>query len=81
MDEWRDWQTGQPKHLGDLWTLRKVGREAACVLVGHPLGVELRVSVGGELQRSQAFKDGVDAIALADEWRAAFEAKGWRPRP
>lgn len=77
MEHWHDWRTGQPKHLADLWTLRKDGREAACVLVGHLIGAEARVSVNGELQRSQAFKNGADAIALADEWRTAFEAKGW----
>lgn len=78
MEHWQDWRTGQPKLLDDLWTLRKDRREAACVLVGHPLGAEIRVSVDGELQRSQAFRNGADAIALADEWRGAFEAKGWR---
>ena len=79
MEEWLDWRTNQPKHLGDLWTLRKGARTAACVLVGHPIGSELRVSVDGDLRRSEAFRNGTEAVTTADDWRAQFEAKGWKP--
>lgn len=79
MEHWQDWRTGQPKHLDDLWTLTKDGREASCILVGHPVGMEVRVSVDGELKRSQAFRSGggTDAVSTADDWRRQFERLGW----
>lgn len=78
MDEWRDCRTGGPKHLANLWVLTKGARTATCVLVGHPMGSELRVDVDSDLKRSEAFKNGADAILAADDWRARFEAKGWK---
>ena len=77
MAEWQDYRTGQPKHLGDLWALEKNGRKAICVLVGHPLGSEARVTVDGEFKRSAVFKDSKEMIDAMDEWRRLFEANGW----
>lgn len=79
MEHWQDWRTGEPKQLEDLWTLTKDSREASCVLVGHPIGMEVRVSVDGDLKRSQAFRsgDGAEALGLADEWRRQLQEKGW----
>jgi hypothetical protein len=72
VEDWQDWRTGQPKHLGDLWTLEKKGREALCVLVGHPLGSEARILVDGDLIRSEHFKNGKEMLDATSEWRRAF---------
>lgn len=77
MEHWKDWKTGSPKHLSDLWALRKGRHQATCVLVGHPMGSEVRVEIDGELQRSEAFREGAQAAATAEDWRKAFEEKGW----
>jgi len=79
VEHWQDWQSnGAPKHLGDLWTLRKGARRADCVLVGHPRGCEVRVEVDGKLVRSEAFSGGAEAVVEATAWRDAFTQKGWR---
>jgi len=80
-EHWQDWRTGQPKHFGDLWTLTKGGRLATCVLRGHPIGCEARVEVNGDFKRSAAFKEGVEAVKAAEEWRELFEGNGWRRIP
>lgn len=77
MERWQDSRTGQPKHLGDLWTLEKNGRRAVCVLRGHPIGCEARVEVDGDFKRSAAFREGTEAVNAADEWRQLFEQTGW----
>lgn len=77
VDPWRDWRTGEAKHLGDLWSLRKKGRTALCILVGHPLGSEARVVVDGDLVRSEHFKDTKRMLDTTASWRSAFESKGW----
>lgn len=77
MDDWKDWKTSQPKNLGELWTLTKRGHSATCVLVGHPKGSEVRVEIDGELQRSEAFREGALAVAASQDWRRLFEEKGW----
>jgi hypothetical protein len=41
------------------------------------LGSEAWVLVDGDLVRSEHFKDGAEMIDTIDEWRAAFETKGW----
>lgn len=76
MEHWQDWRNGKPRHLGELWTLQKKRRIAACILVGHPLGSEARVLVDEELVRSEHFKDGEEMLDTTDGWRRAFEEKG-----
>lgn len=73
---WQD-ATGRAKDLGVVWTLRKGAHEALCVLQGHPLGVEARILVDGELLRTEAFREPKAMIDATAEWRAAYEAKGW----
>lgn len=76
MEHWQD-AYGRAKDLGDLWRLEKNGRQAICVLVGHPLGQEVRVTVDGDFKRSAVFKDSKEMIDTMDEWRRLFEANGW----
>lgn len=77
MEHWRDWQTGQAKDLGEVWTLEKNGHRARCVLQGHPIGTEARILVDGELLRTEAFRDSAGMINTTAAWRASYEAKGW----
>lgn len=77
MEHWQDSNTGQPKHLGSLWTLEKKGHRAVCVLRGHPVGCEAWLEVDGDYRRSAAFREGTEAVNSANEWRRQFEATGW----
>jgi hypothetical protein len=71
----------QPVELAELWTLRKSGRHARCVLVEHPAGVELRVMVDAQLVFSQVhLADGLARDAAIDHQRD-FEALGWVTGP
>ena len=72
------------------WQLAKhplPGRNATvkivrCVETAHPLGVELRVIVDADdLRRTEVFRDRAAADAAAEQWRVAFEAKGWKRAP
>jgi hypothetical protein len=50
-------------------------------VAAHPIGLEFRYLVDGELLRSQAFGD-ADALQIeAFAWREAFESTGWRATP
>ena len=71
--EWR----GTPVTLGEHWRLTKGKRKAICVLWNHPVGAEMRLDVDGELMRSKASRDFGELLDADDEWRKAFEEKGW----
>jgi hypothetical protein len=60
-----------------LWTLRKGDRELACVAVYLPTGVDMRLLEDGDMRRTQLVKDGPHAEALATDWRAKAEERGW----
>lgn len=46
------------------WTLRKINKgEAHCTLRDHPLGIELRLDINGDLMRSEVFRE---PLAWAD---------------
>jgi hypothetical protein len=69
---------GQPKHLTDVWRLRKGDRQALCTLSTHPIGGEIRVTVDGELLRSEAGRNGTELMNLAFDWGDQFKEKGWQ---
>jgi hypothetical protein len=75
-----DWR-GDPFAVGDLFRLHKdkAGQqlEAACRLVTHQLGWELRLEVAGSLQRSQVCRTQDEVLDTSDEWKAAMIEKGW----
>jgi hypothetical protein len=63
---------GYAREAGEVWTLRKGSRVAACHLWTHPYGGEARCTVDGELVQSQA---GRDVLALVDQalaWKERF---------
>ena len=68
---------GQPREAGEVWTLRRRKHVACCALWTHPYGGEARVTVDGELSRSEAKRDGLALVNLALEWNVQFQEKGW----
>jgi hypothetical protein len=52
--------------------------EAACRVVTHPLGWELRLEIGGWLQRSQICRTRDEVLATSDLWKTAMANNGWR---
>ena len=71
---WRD----EPEELAELWTLTKREHRARCVIVTHPLGWELRLTVNGELLRGQVHRDQLALLTDSDQWRTALQQKDWR---
>jgi hypothetical protein len=70
--------SGAPKLIATLWKLTKDGKVAHCVMQNHPTRkAEIRCFAGGELCVTRAENDPLILLALADEWRAGFEAIGW----
>jgi len=68
----------EPQLLSPAWTLRKGAKTVECAVWTHVLGVELRAFVGDELLQTHVCKSQEEVIRVQDEWRAAFEAKGWK---
>jgi hypothetical protein len=61
-----------------LWTMTKGrNKRARCALWSHPLGWELRLTVNGELVRSQAYRLEDALLRNLADWRDQFAAKGW----
>jgi hypothetical protein len=52
--------------------------EAACRLVTHALGWELRLEVVGSLQRSEVCRTQDEVLDTSEQWKAAMIEKGWR---
>lgn len=69
--------SGTPKDLGELFILRKSGREAVCKLTTHQFGWELRLEVAGELRRSCVCRSQEEVFSTGEEWKAAMVEKGW----
>ncbi len=68
-----------PRPDQSMWTLRRglPERRAVCLLRQHPLGVELHISVNGEIQYSQIYDQHGDASAYAASLATQMEATGW----
>ena len=64
-----------------LWALVKDGQRAEARTRRHFAGLELLVTVDGELVASEVIRPGAEASIepAADRHRAAFEAEGWTP--
>lgn len=67
-----------PERLSPAWMLTKGRRTATCEVWSHVLGFELRALVGPELVQSMVCRSPEELIRVQEEWRAAFEAKGWK---
>ena len=61
----------------ELWTLAKGKRVASCSFAPHPLGLELRCDVDGEMRRRQVFRELEPLKLEAHAWFEAFGTTGW----
>ena len=70
---------GEPKSLGEVFTLTKSGRRAVCELWSHQFGWELRLYVGQqtEIVQSQVCRTEDDVFIVGEAWKAEMTAKGW----
>ena len=60
-----------------LWTLRREGREVACLARLVPYGIEIDIAYDGTTIVTRIFETGEDALEWADRSRADREARGW----
>ena len=68
-----------PREVGEVWKMTKSERAALCSLFSHPTRrAEIRLTIDGELYRSEASNDTVALIETAMQWRDGFIAKGWQ---
>jgi hypothetical protein len=74
-----DWY-GSPVELGELFILKKNGREATCKLRSHQFGWELLLFIGQQLEvvQTQVCRSQDEVLTTGDQWRAAMIQKGWR---
>lgn len=71
----------EPVTLGDMFHLHKerCGSqiEAACRVVTHPLGWELRLEIAGSVQRSQVCRSHDEVLETSDQWKLAMIENTW----
>jgi hypothetical protein len=60
-----------------LWTLRRDGREVACLVRLVPYGIEIDIAYDGSPVVTRVFGTGEEALDWADKTRADREARGW----
>ena len=76
----RQFWTGQPEVLRDLFTLTKpTGATARCCLHSHFFGFELKLTVNDLLVRSQVTRVPAEIDTLTNDWRNAMLKDGWYP--
>jgi hypothetical protein len=66
--------------IGNSWTAARDGRTMRCALATHPLGWELRLTVGKELMRSQVCETQEVVFDVAEAWQAGAERVGLSSR-
>lgn len=75
-----EWE-GQPVVVGDAFRLHRdrCGQplEAACRLVTHQLGWELRLEIAGSVQLAQVCPTRDEVLATSDRWKSALLERGW----
>jgi len=62
----------------ELWSLRREGREVACLARLAPYGIEIDIAYDGAPVVTRVFETGEEALAWADKTRADRVARGWR---
>jgi hypothetical protein len=60
-----------------LWMLAKDGRTISCQVRLMPYGIEVDILRDGAVLITRTFESGDDALAWAEEKRAARAAGGW----
>jgi hypothetical protein len=61
-----------------LWKLTLEDHEVACSARLAPHGIEIEIAHDGALVIARVFESDAEALAWADEKRAAREARGWK---
>lgn len=70
------------EHVRDLWTLYGTQRTCTAAIYRHESGLELRVSLDGELTHTQLSRFGEQPLIMrADRVRAELLEQGWFERP
>jgi hypothetical protein len=71
--------SGSPVDLGDLFILKKNGRESTCKLRSHQFGWELLLFVGQQLEvvQSQVCRSQDEVLTTGEQWKAAMIENGW----
>jgi hypothetical protein len=73
-----DWN-GRAKQFACFWTMQRgAGRRVRCAGYSHPHGMELRIDRDGEVLKSEVCRTWSTLAVTVREWRASFEAQGWR---
>jgi len=60
-----------------LWTLRREGREVACLVRLVPMGIEVDIAYDGEPIVTHAFETGEEALDWAEKTKSDRRARGW----
>ena len=60
-----------------LWALKKAGREVLCRVRLVPYGIEVDIVSDGVAVITRTFENGDEALAWADQKKAARSAEGW----
>ena len=60
-----------------LWSLRREGRQVACLARLVAYGIEIDIAYDGEPVVTRTFETGDEALAWAERKRIEREAKGW----
>jgi hypothetical protein len=70
----------RPRHREtELWRMRKGARECRCVAVYLPTGIDLRLFVGDEMERTRLMPDKYFAERLSAEWASQLRDAKWSP--
>jgi hypothetical protein len=70
----------RPRHREtEVWRMRKDERECRCVAVYLPTGIDVRLFIGDEMERTRLMPDKYLAKRLSAEWATQLRAAGWSP--
>ena len=73
-----DWH-GSPIDLGELFIVKKNGRQATCKLRSHQFGWELLLFVGAQIEvvQTQVCRSQDEVADTGEQWKRAMMEKGW----
>jgi len=69
---------GEPLPVGELFRVAKHRCHAACRVVTHRTGWEVRLIVRGEIVQTQVCRSPETVFFTGDGWRQALQSFGWR---
>ena len=71
--------SGVPRSFAELWRMHKGDDVAVCAVWTHPDGAELRLTVNGEIQQTDATHHVFALSTVALAWKERWHwMKGWR---